>query len=114
MTPHSPNDHCSAQALPGHAPANLDGRQTHQDALLRQASETFQREVEELKLEHEGEWVAYHGSHRVAFGTTRPALWEECLRRGLPEGEFWVFHIQKAVGEETIGLADARIEYVEE
>lgn len=36
------------------------------------------------------EWVAYHGDERVGFGRTQAELYQECFRRGIKRGEFYV------------------------
>jgi hypothetical protein len=33
------------------------------------------------------------------------------LRRGLPEGEFWVFDVQPLIGVENIGMGMTKMEY---
>ncbi|HET6883200.1 MAG TPA: hypothetical protein VFI31_23725 [Pirellulales bacterium] len=40
--------------------------------------------------EHFGEWVAYHLDQRVGFSTSKTRLYQECLSRGTPRGEFIV------------------------
>jgi hypothetical protein len=41
------------------------------------------------------EWVAYHGDERVGFARTRAELYQECFRRGIHQGEFYVGRIRK-------------------
>jgi hypothetical protein len=36
------------------------------------------------------EWVVYHGDERVGFARTQAELYQECFRRGIPHGEFYV------------------------
>jgi hypothetical protein len=36
------------------------------------------------------QWVAYHGDERVGFGKTQTEVYQECFRRGLQRGEFYV------------------------
>jgi hypothetical protein len=49
---------------------------------ILEAQEAFQRDLPALLGERRGQWVAYHGDHRIGFGRTQDALWEECLRQG--------------------------------
>src|SRR4051812_45122381 len=78
--------------------------QARRDALIWKAWYTFQREYPDLFATHPGEWVAYHGKKQVGLGPSREELWQQCLRQGLPEGEFWVFSLDPIVGEERIGM----------
>jgi Family of unknown function (DUF5678) len=82
-------------------PAGAEG--AWNEALIEQAWEAFQREAPLLIPEHAGEWVAYHGEKRVGFARTRAEVWQACLDKGLPEGEFWVFNVQPILGDEVIG-----------
>jgi hypothetical protein len=85
--------------------------QERKDSLIDQAYLAFERDAPLFYPEHCGEWVAYHGDKRVGFGATRAELWQECLSRGVPDGEFWVFNIQPIVSIESIGLGMTKIEY---
>jgi len=73
-------------------------------ALIQQAYLAFERDAPSLCREHSGEWVAYHGDERIGLAATRAEAWQECLRRGLPEGEFWVFDIQPIIAVEAGSL----------
>jgi hypothetical protein len=81
--------------------------------IIAQACQAFERDCPELLAEHRGEWVAYHGDRRIALAPTRAELWQECVRRGLPDGQFWLFDIQPVEGVEVMGLGSAVIEYVD-
>ena len=85
--------------------------QERKQAFIEQAYLAFERDAPSLCPEHCGQWVAYHGAERIGFGATRAELWQECLRRGLPEGEFWVFDIQPIVAIESIGMGMRKMEY---
>ncbi len=50
--------------------------------IILEAEEAFRRDLPELLKERHGQWVAYHGAQRIGFGTTKTALWNECLRQG--------------------------------
>jgi hypothetical protein len=78
--------------------------QARKDELIQRAYLAFERDAPALCREHTGEWVAYHGDRRVGCAKTRAEAWQECLRLGLPEGEFWVFDIQPVIGVEAAGL----------
>ncbi len=41
-----------------------------------------------------GKWVAYHGNERIGLGKTQTELYQECFRRGLQRGEFYVGKIK--------------------
>ena len=73
-------------------------------ALILQAYLAFERDAPALCREHTGEWIAYHGDQRVGLASTRIEAWQECIRRGLPEGEFWVFDIQPVIAVEAANL----------
>ena len=48
-----------------------------------------------LKLNSpERQWVAYHGEERVGFARTVAELYQECERRGIPIGEFYVDRLE--------------------
>ncbi len=48
-----------------------------------------------LKLESKTrQWVAYHGDERIGFGRTDVDAYQECFRRGLQRGEFFVAMIE--------------------
>jgi hypothetical protein len=96
----------SAEQLP-------PGEQAHRDAIIERACQAFDRDCPELLPEHAGQWVAYHGDHRIAIGPTRAELWQECLRRGLPDGEFWLFSVQPVIGVEVMGMGGATIECID-
>ena len=40
------------------------------------------------------EWVAYHGDDRLAFGRSQTELYEECIRRGLRDDEFYIGRLE--------------------
>jgi hypothetical protein len=87
--------------------------EARRNAIVDQACQAFDRDCPELLAEHRGEWVAYHGDRRIAFGPTHAELWQECERRGMPDGEFWLFNIQPVEGVEVMGLGGAVIEYID-
>src|SRR5262249_46130486 len=42
---------------------------------ILEAQATFWRDLPELLRERRGQWVAYHGAHRIGVGATKAALW---------------------------------------
>jgi hypothetical protein len=71
--------------------------------LLEQAEAAFVRDFPVLLAGHRGEWVAYHGDQQLGVASTKAALQQECLRRGLPADEFVVWSIEPVVEEMTLG-----------
>jgi hypothetical protein len=63
--------------------------------IMLQSQQAFWRELPELlKLKsRKRQWVAYHGNERVTVGRTDVEVYQECLRRGLRRGEFYVASI---------------------
>lgn len=60
--------------------------------LMFRSQQAFWRDLPEL-LElrsRKRQWVAYHGNERIGFGETGTDLYQECFRRGLERGEFYV------------------------
>jgi hypothetical protein len=41
-------------------------------------------------------WAAYHGDERVAIARSEVDAYQECFRRGLKRGEFWVGRLEPA------------------
>jgi hypothetical protein len=84
------------QALPS---APSEPRVAIAPAMLR-SQQAFWRDLPELlKLKSKTrQWVAYHGDERVGFGKTKTEVYQECLRRGLQRGDFYVGKIEE---EET-------------
>lgn len=41
------------------------------------------------------QWVGYHGDERVGFGKTQTEVYQECFRRGLQRGDFYVGKIEE-------------------
>jgi hypothetical protein len=63
---------------------------------LLQSMQSYCRELpERLKgISKKQQWVAYHGVERVCFGQTDLEVYQECFRRGLPRGEFYVGKVE--------------------
>jgi hypothetical protein len=60
--------------------------------LMLRSMKSFWRDLPELlKLKSRPRrFVAYHGEDRIGFGRTQTELYQECFRRGLQRGEFYV------------------------
>src|SRR5437868_5451706 len=73
-----------------HAPAAEPSPQIAPQMLRSQ--QAFWRDLPELlRLKsRKRQWVAYHGDERVGFGKTQTEVYQECFRRGLQRGEFYV------------------------
>jgi hypothetical protein len=60
---------------------------------IREARAAFQRALPGLLASHFRQWVAYHGSEQAGFAQSKADLYAECLRRGIPRGQFIVRRI---------------------
>jgi hypothetical protein len=75
----------AAQFAQGVAPIMLESRQ----AFWREVPEVLKRRSKACR------WVAYDGTERIATGRTDAEVYQECLRRGLQRGEFYVASISE-------------------
>ena len=69
------------------------------DSLQARAWEAFAHELAALLHASPGKWVAYRGQDRVCVGDSKPAVYEECRRRGLPADELLVELVYPAAVE---------------
>ena len=63
---------------------------------MLRSQQAFWQDLPELlkdKRTH-GKWVAYHGTERVALSRSDVEAYQECLRRGLERGEFYVGRVE--------------------
>ena len=60
--------------------------------LMFQSQRAFWHDLSELLTlkSRKRRWVAYHGDERIGFGRTDAELYQECFRRGLQRGQFYV------------------------
>ena len=60
--------------------------------LMLQSQQAFWRDLPGLLLDRRNhrKWAAYHGEDRVAIARSEVDAYQECLRRGLKRGEFYV------------------------
>lgn len=65
--------------------------------MMLRSQKAFWRDLPELlKLKSkERQWVAYHGEERIGFGKSQTELYQECLRRGVQRGDFYVGKIEE-------------------
>jgi hypothetical protein len=63
---------------------------------IRASQEAYWRDLPELlKQKLPGRpWVAYHRGERIGFSETDAELYQECERRGIPRGEFYVDRVE--------------------
>jgi hypothetical protein len=67
---------------------------TEVPAIVEEGTAAFLRDMETLLKEHPRQWVAYHGSERVAVGKTDFEVLQDCLARGFAESELVIRRIQ--------------------
>jgi hypothetical protein len=72
------------------------------------AQQAFERALPQLLRERPGQWVAYHGDRLIGFAPSKSELYQECLRQGLPRGEFLVRSIEP--GPEVIAVGPGVID----
>lgn len=71
--------------------------------LIAQAQETFRRDLPRLLKERPGQWVAYSGDRVLGYGSTKTAVYQECLRQGHERGTFVVRLIGPQVEMDFLG-----------
>src|SRR5690242_12347504 len=74
--------------------------------MMERSQAAFRRDLPQLLQERPGQWVAYHGDVRIGFGSSKRVLYQECLRQGLPIGDFAVRSIEPEVPRELADLPD--------
>jgi hypothetical protein len=77
-------------------PRPAEGPDPEISPLMLRSQQAFWRDLPELLKDkrHQGKWVAYHGEERVAFGRSDIEAYQECFRRGLESGEFYVGRLE--------------------
>jgi hypothetical protein len=68
--------------------------------MIRLAHSAFQRDLPLLIKNHRHQWVAYHGDRRVAIGTSKRRLFQQCRHQELRPEEFMVRLIEPEFPEE--------------
>ncbi len=65
--------------------------------MMLRSQQAFWRDLPDLlKLKsNKHQWAAYHADERIGVGKTQTELYQECLRRGLQRGEFYVGKIEE-------------------
>jgi hypothetical protein len=69
-----------------------------------QSWQAFLRDLPRLYKERPEQWVAYRGEAIIDFGAHSNLLHQECLARGLQEGDFFIFGIVPEEREIHLGL----------
>ncbi len=71
--------------------------------MIKKAQAAFRRDLPELLKDRRlrGQWVAYHGEQRVGVGRSKQGLYQQCLKQGLPYGEFVVRHVAPEYDDEV-------------
>jgi hypothetical protein len=66
------------------------------EPLILRSMQAFWRDLPELlrNKRNKGKWVAYRGDERVGLGKSQTEMFQECFRRGLQDGEFYVGKIE--------------------
>jgi len=62
--------------------------------IREQAHRKFRADLPKLLKTHPRQWVAYHGTKRLGFGTSKTELTQECIQRGVPYEELLVRMVQ--------------------
>jgi hypothetical protein len=68
--------------------------------MIRRAQAAFQRDLPLLIKNHLRQWVAYHGDRRVAIGSSKRRLFQDCIDQHLPANEFVVRLVEIEMPEE--------------
>jgi hypothetical protein len=60
--------------------------------MILRSQQAFWRDLPGLLMDRRNhrKWAAYHGEERVAIARSKVDAYQECLRRGLNRGEFYV------------------------
>jgi hypothetical protein len=66
--------------------------------LMLRSQQAFWRDLPGLLMNRRNhrKWAAYHGEDRVAIARSKADAYQECLRRGLSRGEFYVGKLEAA------------------
>ena len=64
--------------------------------MMLRSMQAFWRDLPELLEDrrNQGKWAAYHGDERVAVARSEVDAYQECFRRGLKRGEFYVGRLE--------------------
>ena len=70
--------------------------QSGDSAPVLRSQQAFWQDLPELLKDkrNRGKWVAYHGTERVALTRSDVEAYQECFRRGLERGEFYVGRVE--------------------
>lgn len=70
--------------------------------LLEKAYCAFKSDLPKLLETHPRQWVAYRGSERIGFGTSKSELTEKCINRGYCYEELLVRMVQPDISAARI------------
>jgi hypothetical protein len=99
-----PTTHAAYVLVPAEVYARLAGpppRPAHQPhpetpPMVLHSMQAYWRDLPELlqRRRNRGRWVAYHGDERVAITRSEVEAYQECFRRGLERGQFYVDKVE--------------------
>jgi len=94
-----------SEAIPDTAPDDVARQATTQPVAIASgvldARCEFLRDLPELLKTNKGDWAAYTKDRRIGCGPSKRELYQNCLDRGLKEGEFVVCSIEPEVPSEA-------------
>jgi hypothetical protein len=107
----SENDNYTSQS--GSSPRNSDcagtvplARQVTSTPLLARSYRAFLRDLPGLLAAHPGKWAAYSGDLPIGTGSSKRALYRDCIAAGYREGEFLICGIEPPQSGELGDLLD--------
>jgi hypothetical protein len=99
-----PMTHAAYVLVPAEVYARLAGpspRPAHQPhpetpPMMLRSMQAYWRDLPELlrRRRNRRKWVAYHGEERVAITRSEVDAYQECFRRGLERGQFYVDKVE--------------------
>lgn len=99
VVPDGPSDAHAVQ--PGPGPENTVVSEIPPvHPMIERANQAYFRDLPEILKTHYRQRVAYHGDQRIAFGRSKTLLVQDCLRRGIPRGEFIVYSVEPDARDE--------------
>jgi hypothetical protein len=80
------------ERLSGELPQPIGQPNPEIPPLVLRSQQAFWHDLPELlkNKRNRGKWAAYHGSERVVIGRTAVEAYQECVRRGLKDEEYYV------------------------
>jgi len=97
-------------AIPDSVPVDAAREATTQPVAVApgvlDARREFLRDLPELLKTNKGDWAAYTKGRRIGCGPSKRKLYQNCLDRGLKEGEFVVCSIEPEAPSEADAPVD--------